>query len=94
MTANREEEWAVEKIIDERKHGHGYQYLVKWIGYGDEENRWLSRQELINCEVLDRWEEVNTADKMVSNCMPGKPTPYQGTSHGLAISLTVSIHCA
>jgi hypothetical protein len=34
------------------------------------------------------------ADKIVSNCVSGKPTPYQGTSHGLAVSLTGSIHHA
>jgi hypothetical protein len=63
LMENGEEEWAVEKIIDERRRGRGKQYLVKWIGYGDEENRWLPGRDLDDCEALDRWEK----DKVEGN---------------------------
>ena len=35
-----EEEYDVEKILDSRKINGMNQYLVKWLGYGDEENLW------------------------------------------------------
>jgi hypothetical protein len=57
VTADGQEEWVVEKIVDERRRGRGIQYLVKWVGYGDEENRWLPRREMLACTALDRWEE-------------------------------------
>jgi hypothetical protein len=50
-----EEEWMIDEIVDERRRGRGMQYLVKWTGYGDEENRWLPSRELNECEALDRW---------------------------------------
>jgi hypothetical protein len=36
-----EEEWKIEEIIDECRHGRRTQYLVKWSCYSDEENLWL-----------------------------------------------------
>jgi hypothetical protein len=57
VTEEGEEEWAVEKIVDERKRGRRIEYLVKWVGYGDEENRWLPRRKLIDCVALDAWEK-------------------------------------
>jgi ''chromo'' (CHRromatin Organisation MOdifier) domain. len=51
------EEYTIEKIIDERRHGRGFQYLVRWVGYGPEEDCWLPRQELEDCQALDGWLE-------------------------------------
>jgi hypothetical protein len=53
-----EEEWKIEEIINGRRHGHRIQYLVKWSGYGDEENLWLPHCEVEACEALDRWEKA------------------------------------
>lgn len=50
-----EEEYFVQDIIDEKRSGRGYKYLVRWIGYGEEENRWLPRKELEDTEALDTW---------------------------------------
>ena len=50
-----EQEYFVRDIIDEKRSGRGYKYLVRWVGYGDEENRWLSRKELEDTEALDTW---------------------------------------
>jgi hypothetical protein len=49
------EEWFVERIIDERTRGRGKQYLVRWRGYGPEDDCWLPGRELEDCEALDRW---------------------------------------
>ncbi|KAF8266876.1 hypothetical protein EI94DRAFT_1583236 [Lactarius quietus] len=38
------EEYEVKKILDSRQHGQGHklQYLVKWKGYTDSENQWVT----------------------------------------------------
>ena len=48
-------EYFVQDIIDERRSGRGFKYLVRWVGYGEEENRWLPRKELEDTEALDTW---------------------------------------
>lgn len=48
-------EFVIQKILDERRVGRGYQYLVRWRGEGPEEDRWLPRRELEDCEALDIW---------------------------------------
>ena len=41
-----EEEYEVEDILDHRRSGRGYQYLVSWTGYDASENQWLPEREL------------------------------------------------
>jgi len=55
VTADGEEEWTIKQILDERRHGCGYQYLVRWRGWGLEEDRWLSGRELADMAALDVW---------------------------------------
>ena len=52
---NDEGEFFVNHILDERKRGRGLQYLVHWLGYGPEEDRWLPRRKLNDCKALDIW---------------------------------------
>lgn len=49
------EEYFVDRILDEKKVGRGYRFLVRWVGWGPEEDRWMSRAELEDCEALDTW---------------------------------------
>jgi hypothetical protein len=49
------EEFLVRDIIDERRSGRGFKYLVHWIGYGEEENQWLPRRLLEDTKALDTW---------------------------------------
>jgi len=49
------EEYFIRDIIDERRCGRGYRYLVRWVGYGAEEDRWLKGADLKNTEALDIW---------------------------------------
>lgn len=51
------EEYGIHEIIDERRRGRGTQYLVRWRGYGPEEDRWIASKELDDCEALNRWNE-------------------------------------
>jgi hypothetical protein len=55
VTDNGEEEWFIDRILDERAHGKGKQYLVRWRGWGAEEDRWLPGHELKDTEALEHW---------------------------------------
>lgn len=55
LTEDSDEEYFIEKVLDTRRRGRGYQYLVHWKGYGAEEDRWLPGSELQDCEALDVW---------------------------------------
>ena len=50
-----EQEFFIERILDKRKCGRGVQYLVRWHGYGPEDDHWLPGHELDDCEALDTW---------------------------------------
>jgi len=50
-----QEEWVIRDIIDEWPRGQGKQYLVRWVGWGNKENRWLLGREIADMEALDLW---------------------------------------
>ena len=52
-----EEEYEVEKIIKEKKGNKGREYLVKWLGYGEEDNSWVDAKELEGSELARRFEQ-------------------------------------
>ena len=55
VTSNGLEEYHIDSIIDSCRRGTGWQFLVRWTGYGPEEDRWLPGRELDDCEALDSW---------------------------------------
>jgi hypothetical protein len=52
---NGEEEHVIERILDERRWGRGWQYLVRWKGYGPGDDEWLPRRELEETVALGEW---------------------------------------
>jgi len=53
------EEYTVERIIAHRKIGRGYQYRVKFSGWGPEQERWIAGRELEDNEALDLyWKSI------------------------------------
>ncbi|EEB88909.1 hypothetical protein MPER_13063 [Moniliophthora perniciosa FA553] len=55
VTEDGIEEYFIDSIIDERRCGRGYRYLVRWVGYGPEDDEWLPGKELDECAALDTW---------------------------------------
>jgi len=49
------EELIVDKIVDCKKIGRGYRYLVHFKGHGKEDERWISGSQLDDNEAVDRW---------------------------------------
>ena len=49
------QEHEIEWILNTQPHGCGYWYLIWWIGYGPEDNKWLPEKMLKDCEALDQW---------------------------------------
>jgi len=59
ITINGVEEYTVERIITHRKIGRGYQYRVKFSGWGPEKERWIAGRELEDNEALDLyWKSI------------------------------------
>ena len=64
MTNNGLMEHKIDKIIDSQRWGHGYHYLVHWVGYRPEDDEWLLAHILENCEALNKWME-NGGDRLI-----------------------------
>ena len=60
---NNEEEYEVEKILDSRQFSRGQkkQYLVKWKGYLDSDNKWVDRWDVHAPEAIREFENQNPA---------------------------------
>ena len=57
LTSKGTLEHRIDRILDERRVGRGRQYLVRWDGFDCEDDEWLPRRMLKNCEALDIWEQ-------------------------------------
>ena len=51
-----EQEFFIDKIVDERRRNKKTQYRVRWQGEGPEGDKWLPASELEDCEALDTWQ--------------------------------------
>lgn len=56
------EEFIVDSIIDHKKIGRGYQYLIHFKGFGHEDDRWIAGREMENNEALDIYWRKNPED--------------------------------
>lgn len=53
VTPDGEEEYFVERILDRRRVGRGWQYLVRWLGYSSGSDSWLPGREVEDLAALD-----------------------------------------
>lgn len=56
----------VEEILHQKKWGGTLKYLVKWVGYGEEECTWEPRQHLGNPQLLKNWQRKWTSGHRIS----------------------------
>jgi hypothetical protein len=52
-----EKEWTVEAILDEKGRGKNRKFLVKWLGWPDDQSAWESLSTVEDLEAMDEWEE-------------------------------------
>ena len=45
----------MDSIVDEKRCGHSWGYLVCWGGFGLEHDEWKSGSEVNDCAALDIW---------------------------------------
>ena len=64
-------EYEVEEILSSRKRGRGIQYLVKWKGYGEEENTWEPRRNVENAReaIEDFYHEYPMAARRMESIL-------------------------
>ena len=55
MTDDGLMEHKIDRTIDSWPWGHGYCYLIWWVGYGPEDDKWLPRHMLEDCKALNKW---------------------------------------
>ena len=59
INVNGQDEFLVDSIIDHKKIGRGFRYLVHFSGYGHENNRWIAGRELDDNEALETYWQAN-----------------------------------
>ena len=47
-----EDEFEVKKILQKHKRGKGWQYLVRWKGYGHDQDSWEPTKHLLHAKKL------------------------------------------
>ena len=62
-----EEEFEIEAILAHRRKGNEWQYLIKWKGYGSNDNTWIPEAELENAqETLDEYKRRHKVEDIPS----------------------------
>ncbi len=72
---NDQEEYKVEKILDSRWFGKRckLQYLIKWKGYPDSDNKWVDKNDIHASKVIREFKNQNpTSEVHISATSTGK----------------------
>src|SRR6266487_2361292 len=58
---DNEEHYEVEEILDSRLHRNKLQYLVKWKGFGYEENSWMNEKDVFAPRLVREFHQNHPA---------------------------------
>ena len=53
VEVDREDEYFIDRILDHKKAGRTYKYLVRWSGESAGGDRWISEKDLVKTEALE-----------------------------------------
>jgi hypothetical protein len=58
-------EYEVEGVIHHRQRNNKYEYLIKWLGHGEEYNTWEPERQVQNCpdRINEYWSQVALRDE-------------------------------
>jgi hypothetical protein len=78
-----EEEYIVDKILDKRKGKNGQvEYLLKWKGYGDDDNTWEPRSNLECQDLIQKFEKDHKENDDSSAHESSSVTPASNRKRG------------
>jgi hypothetical protein len=45
----------IDRILDSKRVGRGWKFLVRWVGFGPDHDEWFNASALSDCAALDVW---------------------------------------
>ncbi len=74
----------MDRILDEKRGQRGKEFLVRYRGYGAEEDRWLPLRDVDELEALDVWLALKEPDTLATSARQTATTTLRRRSPRVA----------